>query len=216
MGYLRTISKNNVGLGLFLMMGFINADEVGAACTAVPDCGSIGYTENSCSEGGIRCPFDTSKMLCLESPKNLALEFCKSLGYEAAGFTADCKSWVDTMERSGVPCSSIKDSNVLGFKYDINKLTGLLENCRFDCNAVCSTAGLPHTCNDQYGECKSILVQGGACICFKLTCYSPYTVSADKTKCELRSGYCASIGLSDKPIMGLSCSKEVFDCWRCR
>lgn len=34
-------------------------------CTASPDCASLGYTQTQCASGGIRCPFDKSKMFCV-------------------------------------------------------------------------------------------------------------------------------------------------------
>ena len=36
-----------------------------AECVPLPDCASIGYTETSCEGGFVRCPFDTSKLLCI-------------------------------------------------------------------------------------------------------------------------------------------------------
>ena len=37
------------------------------ACTETPDCASLGYTKNStqCPDGGIKCPFDGTKMFCV-------------------------------------------------------------------------------------------------------------------------------------------------------
>ena len=38
-------------------------------CTATPDCTTLGYTKSadSCLDGGIKCPFDSSRMFCLRS-----------------------------------------------------------------------------------------------------------------------------------------------------
>ena len=36
-----------------------------AECVPVPDCASIGYTETSCEGGSLKCPFDTSRLLCV-------------------------------------------------------------------------------------------------------------------------------------------------------
>lgn len=38
-------------------------------CTATPDCTTLGYTKSadSCPDGGIKCPFDSSRMFCLRS-----------------------------------------------------------------------------------------------------------------------------------------------------
>ena len=34
-------------------------------CTASPSCDTLGYTQTDCPKGGIRCPFDKSKMFCV-------------------------------------------------------------------------------------------------------------------------------------------------------
>lgn len=39
------------------------AEEI--TCTASPDCETLGYTQSECPKGGIRCPFDKSKMFCV-------------------------------------------------------------------------------------------------------------------------------------------------------
>ena len=39
------------------------ADEIN--CTASPECATLGYTQTNCPKGGIRCPFDKSKMFCV-------------------------------------------------------------------------------------------------------------------------------------------------------
>ena len=33
-------------------------------CTPTPDCKSLGYTETSCPDGGVKCPWNTSLMYC--------------------------------------------------------------------------------------------------------------------------------------------------------
>ena len=38
---------------------------VKAACVPPPNCAEIGYTATSCDGGFVRCPFDTSKLLCI-------------------------------------------------------------------------------------------------------------------------------------------------------
>lgn len=39
------------------------AEEI--SCTASPSCDTLGYTQTDCPKGGIRCPFDKSKMFCV-------------------------------------------------------------------------------------------------------------------------------------------------------
>jgi len=37
-----------------------------AECTPAPDCASIGYTETSCETTSLKCPFDTTKLKCMD------------------------------------------------------------------------------------------------------------------------------------------------------
>ena len=43
--------------------GLASADEIN--CTASPECATLGYTQTNCPKGGIRCPFDKTKMFCV-------------------------------------------------------------------------------------------------------------------------------------------------------
>ena len=52
---------------LFLTLGvLIGNDALAQSCIPVPDCAAMGYTETSCSGNFLRCPFDTTKMACLD------------------------------------------------------------------------------------------------------------------------------------------------------
>ena len=45
-------------VGACLSVTLLSASEAHAeTCTASPDCKSLGYTESSCSDGGVKCPF---------------------------------------------------------------------------------------------------------------------------------------------------------------
>ncbi len=57
----------------FNMLGTsASASEI--TCTATPDCASLGYTKSAsqCPDGGMKCPFDSSKMFCVNAE---ALDF---------------------------------------------------------------------------------------------------------------------------------------------
>lgn len=64
-----------------------------AACTPSPDCASLGYTAASCPNGGVKCPFDTSKWHCNEDvcAKNGFIYSCTGTGF-AGGSGASCNS----------------------------------------------------------------------------------------------------------------------------
>lgn len=51
-------------------------------CTATPDCAGLGYTKSAsqCPDGGVKCPFDASKMFCVASG-DVDFTFKSSVGY---------------------------------------------------------------------------------------------------------------------------------------
>ena len=44
-------------VGACLSVTLLSASALAETCTASPDCKSLGYTESSCSDGGVKCPF---------------------------------------------------------------------------------------------------------------------------------------------------------------
>ena len=53
-----------LGLGFGLGFGLVIPEAAQAVCVATPDCASLGYTASSCASGGVKCPWDTSKLFC--------------------------------------------------------------------------------------------------------------------------------------------------------
>ena len=72
--------------GAILMFG---AGAAQADCVATPDCESLGYRETSCVGGGVKCPWDTSKMYCnpnmcsLTLTKEKCAEQCREVGEQS-------------------------------------------------------------------------------------------------------------------------------------
>ena len=63
--------KQNIllyGLTAVLLSG-ISPARADVTCTATPDCTTLGYTKSAsdCPNGGVKCPFNNSKMFCLKS-----------------------------------------------------------------------------------------------------------------------------------------------------
>lgn len=63
--------KQNIllyGLTAVLLSG-ISPAHADITCTATPDCTTLGYTKSAsdCPNGGVKCPFNNSKMFCLKS-----------------------------------------------------------------------------------------------------------------------------------------------------
>ena len=52
-------------VGACLSVTLLSASEAKAeTCTASPDCKSLGYTESSCSDGGVKCPWNPNLLFC--------------------------------------------------------------------------------------------------------------------------------------------------------
>ena len=74
-------------------------------CTATPDCASLGYTEASCPNGGVKCPWG-DKWFCSSSETEICSKYgfkytCTGTGYAGGSGTAckgkysscNCASW---------------------------------------------------------------------------------------------------------------------------
>ena len=55
------------------------ADDIN--CTKAPDCATLGYTKTSadCPKGGVKCPFDSSKMFCLKNTASYNFQITKAV-----------------------------------------------------------------------------------------------------------------------------------------
>ena len=47
-------------------------------CTATPDCKTLGYTETSCPDGGVKCPWNTSLMYCCKKCVTCEVKTCQA------------------------------------------------------------------------------------------------------------------------------------------
>lgn len=65
---------------LFLLIGtslsLISINSYAEQCTATPDCKTLGYTETSCPDSGVRCPWNTKLMYCC--PKCKVQDACQN------------------------------------------------------------------------------------------------------------------------------------------
>ena len=66
---------------LFLLIGtslsLISMNAYAESCAATPDCKSLGYTETSCPDGGVKCPWNTSLMYCCKKSAACELKSCQ-------------------------------------------------------------------------------------------------------------------------------------------
>ena len=64
------------GMALLALSGETQA----LTCTAAPSCADLGYTKTSCSGGGgVKCPFDSSKMFCIREGMGSEYKFVNAI-----------------------------------------------------------------------------------------------------------------------------------------
>ena len=121
--------------------------EAWAQCVSTQDCASLGYTESSCPNGGVKCPFG-NKWICINS--GITPEQCTELG-----FTQTCTG---TNQTGGA-------SQACNGKYNICKCaTNLIWNadtqsCEAN-TADCTIGALYYsdgTCSNDYISSKKLL-----------------------------------------------------------
>ena len=77
------------GVLLALILAVNNAEYGYAECVATPDCEALGYRSTSCVGGGVKCPWDISKMYCnpnmcsLTITKEMCDAECKDVGEQS-------------------------------------------------------------------------------------------------------------------------------------
>ena len=60
-----------------------------AQCVTTQDCTALGYTETSCPNGGVKCPFG-NKWFCGSSDDTYTENECMELACDKLGFKYDC------------------------------------------------------------------------------------------------------------------------------
>ena len=64
------------GIALLALSGETQA----LTCTAAPNCADLGYTKTSCAGGGgVKCPFDSSKMFCIREGMGSEYKFVNAI-----------------------------------------------------------------------------------------------------------------------------------------
>lgn len=129
-------------------------DSSRADCTPAPDCQSLGYTQTSCPEGGIKCPWDSSKLFCnpvcnLSKSAEECAQNCLSPGdlycvKEGKTFYSQCGT---SLCGSGSSCNNGKCTC---------KLVGdtKIEDFKYSCTGAGYTSGKGQACNGKYTSCN--------------------------------------------------------------
>lgn len=139
-----------------------------AACVTAPSCATLGYTETSCANGGVRCPFDTTKWHCdKENCEVFELEYtCTGTGYLGGkgvgcnGKYAKCNCATGYVWKNGI-CG--KAPATAGLCCD--NMCGIYEQCmRYgstDCGVIrqaCRAAGG----DPQFLTCRDVFASDGS------------------------------------------------------
>ena len=70
-------------------IAFLYANHGTAQCVTTQDCTALGYTETSCPNGGVKCPFG-NKWFCGSSDDTYTENECMELACDKLGFKYDC------------------------------------------------------------------------------------------------------------------------------
>ena len=154
---------------VLLSSTILGAGNAMAECVATPDCEKLGYTETSCAEGGVKCPWDTTKLFCgpscsLTTTKAQCDANCQNVGSQSCSkngvtYYAGCGTSKCTTGQSCVNGSCACDS--------IYKYT---------CTGTGYASGSGSSCGGKYTSCNcatNYVWSSGACSCngtFKYTC----------------------------------------------
>lgn len=215
--------KNSIVFNATLAITAGVAVPVYAACMPAPDCASLGYTAASCPNGGVKCPFDTSKWFCLDKPKVTTSDICKAQGYDGVSCDYSCNSYgYCEIDRIGsIQCARFRFPSYggIGLRTDEN---GVI-SCTLDCKIACSSLPkLPtgeiwsSSCKyDAYTQCGSSSYLAGNCSCVAVECIFPATFNYGTQSCKLPSNYCTGANEYKYYQPGKSCTEIGPNCYRC-
>lgn len=143
-------------------------------CTTPPSCDSLGYTKSAsdCPSGGIKCPWDTSKMFCY--PKAVVEDPCDKVTAVTVPANTTCSSWAAACPSK---CTAWKCNTGYTYTASLNKCVMKLDPIEpiKRCNTghitlVCD--GVTSCCPEStgYKSCADMKAgsQSGAIKCFSL------------------------------------------------
>ena len=100
---------------LFLLACFPSVSQA-ETCTPTPKCEDLGYTETSCPDGGVKCPWNTSLMYCCKKCATCEVKTCQ-VGDVLYG---DKKCYT-------CPANTLPDQVPIGVMFTDNKAIGLVD-----------------------------------------------------------------------------------------
>ncbi len=159
--------KKEYYLYLLLSSTMLEVPAVYAACVPTPDCEELGYTETECPEGGVKCPWDTTKLFCgpscnLTTTKADCDANCLNVGTQSCS-----KNGVTYYSGCGVSKCTSGQSCVNG--------TCTCDSVyKYTCSGTGYAGGVGTTCGGKYTACtcaQDYAWSGSACV---LSCDSSY------------------------------------------
>ncbi len=159
--------KKEYYLYLLLSSTMLEVPAVYAACVPTPDCAELGYTETECPEGGVKCPWDTTKLFCgpscnLTTTKADCDANCLNVGTQSCS-----KNGVTYYSGCGVSKCTSGQSCVNG--------TCTCDSVyKYTCSGTGYAGGVGTTCGGKYTACtcaQDYAWSGSACV---LSCDSSY------------------------------------------
>ena len=145
---------------LALILGISFAVDAWAACTPMPSCEELNYTDTNCDGEYITCPFDQTKKKCLSSAT------CKEY---------DCSAYsLSSCPTTATSCTACGNGLEIGYKvngcksgYEFSGGTCVASNCSgytlSSCptGATCLTCASGSTTKYKFNGCKSPYAQDG-------------------------------------------------------
>lgn len=92
------------GLTLLLTCAQSSLAAAAVTCTATPKCSDLGYTQTSCENGGIRCPFDSTKMFCVNDSAVADFKFENTISQYQVVYSdgTSSSSWFTSKDPIGI------------------------------------------------------------------------------------------------------------------
>ena len=192
---------------VLLSSTILGAGNAMAECVATPDCEKLGYTETSCAEGGVKCPWDTTKLFCgpscsLTTTKAQCDANCQNVGSQSCSkngvtYYAGCGTSKCTTGQSCVNGSCTCDSV---YKYT--------------CTGTGYASGSGSSCGGKYASCNcatNYVWSSGACSCnstFKYTCSGTGYAGGSGSACGGKYASCSCASAYEWSGSACTCKSE--------
>ncbi len=182
--------KKEYYLYLLLSSTMLEVPAAYAACVPTPDCAELGYTETECPEGGVKCPWDTTKLFCGPSCNMTTTKADCDANCLNVGTQSCSKNGVTYYSGCGVSKCTSRQSCVNG--------TCTCDSVyKYTCSGTGYAGGVGTACGGKYQSCtcaSGYTWGGGACCSnnYKYTCTSgSYVTGGSGSACNGKYTACS-------------------------